>query len=133
MVKKSAKVLDRHELDRPLLIKEKLYSIIAGDQSDPAIERLQSIEPDNYKEWDTRSNKNTEYSNKPGKTKLGNSLARALMSKPKRRQTDIEKMKYRATSARLLDKEKKRREVGLREQLEWFRQYRTKENVTQKE
>ena len=31
MVKKSAKVLDRHELDRPLLIKEKLYSIIAGD------------------------------------------------------------------------------------------------------
>ena len=42
-------------------------------------------------------------------------------------------MKYRATSARLLDQQKNSREVGLREQLDWFRQYRSKENVCQKE
>ena len=32
MAHKSAKVLDRLQLDRPLLIKEKLYSIMAGDK-----------------------------------------------------------------------------------------------------
>ena len=32
MAHKSAKVLDRLKLDRPLLIKEKLFSIMAGDK-----------------------------------------------------------------------------------------------------
>ena len=37
MINKSAKVLDKHDLDRPLLIKEKLYSIMNDDVEEPAI------------------------------------------------------------------------------------------------
>jgi len=49
MINKSAKVLDKHDLDRPMLIKEKLFSIMNGDVEDAAVARLQ--EDLDYHEW----------------------------------------------------------------------------------